>query len=111
MLDNVAVFSLWKDFTGWLLDHTQNFPKSVRFTFSSRIDNLTLDILQQIVKAAYKKNKKEILLDINLNLTVLRLLLSLSYDRKYLPPKSYKYAMEKIGEAGRMIGGWLRSCK
>ena len=37
-LDTVLV-----EIVGWTLDRTAGFPKSQRFTFGQRLDNLTLD--------------------------------------------------------------------
>ena len=36
---------------GWTLDRTADIPKSQRFTFGQRLDNLALDTLQATVKA------------------------------------------------------------
>jgi|GEM_PF-5129134 len=36
-----VLFTHWYEVTKWLLARTEKFPKRVRFTFSSRIDNLT----------------------------------------------------------------------
>lgn len=38
------VLILWYEFARWLLGKTQGFPKRVRFTFSTRLDNLALDV-------------------------------------------------------------------
>ena len=110
MLVKVPVFSLWTDFLNWMLDHTEKFPKKVRHSFILRIDNLMLDILRNIIHAAYTKEKKQILEKINLDLNELRVLLRIACTRKYLAIKSYEYAIRKIEETGKMTGAWLRSC-
>ncbi len=51
--DELPLFVHWEKTAGEILDRTQKFPKSVRFTFSSRIDNLVLDILESVVEACY----------------------------------------------------------
>ena len=111
MQDNVPVFTLWQEFVAWILQHTDKFPKSKRFSFSLRIENTVLDILEDIVRASYSKpyQKIQYLDKINLNLTVLRILLRLAMREKYLPYNSYEFASEKIEEAGKMIGGWKKT--
>jgi len=102
------LFLLWYDFSKWLLNKTEKFPKKVRFSFSNRIDNLALDIFEGIIEARYSKNKKEILRRIDLSLEKLRLLLRMCHDMQYLDHKGYEYAARKINEAGKMVGGWRK---
>ena len=61
MTPEPQLFVLWYDFSKWLLDKTEKFPKKVRFSFSNRIDNLALDIIEGIIEARYSRNKKDIL--------------------------------------------------
>lgn len=110
MLDNVPVFSLWFELVGWILDHTAKFPKNVRMSFALKIDRLVLNILEDIVRASYSREqeKSDYLQKINLDLNVLRVLLRLALNRKYIASHAHEYASQKIDEAGKMIGGWQR---
>ena len=47
----------WERSLGDLLDRTASFPKSVRFTFASRIDGLALDILEALVRARWVRRR------------------------------------------------------
>ncbi len=98
----------WYDFAKWLLDKTAKFPKKVRFSFSNRIDNLALDIIEGIIEARYSRNKKEMLRRIDLNMEKLRVLLRMCHDLRYLDTKGYEFAARKINEAGKMVGGWRK---
>lgn len=71
---------------GDLLDRTQRFPKAVRFTFATRIDNLGLDVLDHLVQARWSTAtaKAAHLRDADLCLARLRVLLRLCHDRRYL---------------------------
>lgn len=102
------LFVLWYDFTKWLLDKTAKFPKRVRFSFSNRIDNLALDVIESIVEARYGAEKRAILRRIDLNLEKLRVLLRMCCDQHHLDTKGYEFAARKIEEAGRMVGGWRK---
>jgi hypothetical protein len=102
------LFVLWYEFSKWLLGKTEKFPKKVRFSFTNRIDNLALDIIEGIVEARYAGSKKEILRLIDLNMEKLRILLRMCHDQHYLDTKAYEYASRKINEAGKMVGGWRR---
>lgn len=50
-VDAPTLIVLWRQLVGELLDRTRTFPKTARFTFSSRIGGLGLDVLDRRVKA------------------------------------------------------------
>ena len=105
-LEDLPVFTRAYDLAGWLLDRTQKFPKSSRFTFGQRIDNLALDIVEAVVTARYSRRRRVIITEANLKLTRLRVLLRLATGRRYLSRRRYFHVIEKIDEIGRMLGRW-----
>jgi hypothetical protein len=100
----------WETTLGDLLDRTAKFPKSVRFTFSSRIDNGGLDVLERLVEARYATGvrKQRLLAEIDTALARLRVLLRLAHARKYLDHGGLEHVARRLDEAGRMLGGWRR---
>lgn len=106
--DELTIFMKWYELLKWTLNTTEKFPKKVRFTFSGRIDNLGLDVLEGIVEARYSKNKKEILKKINLDLEKMRILMRMCHDMKYISTRGYEHFSRSIDEVGRMNGGWLK---
>lgn len=66
MNENYPIFVKWLDSTDWILETVEKYPKSVRFTISNRIANLTLDIMESIIEAIYTKDRTYILARINL---------------------------------------------
>jgi len=108
MEKDFPLFTKTYDIAGWIMDRTQKFPKSTRFTFGQRIDNLVLDVLEAVVDACYSKRSSAVMHEANRKLSRLRILLRMSADRRYLSLRQYHFAGEKIDEIGRMIGGWLK---
>ena len=102
------LFTLWYDFSFWLLQKTGKFPKNSRFTFVHRIDNLALDILSGIVEARYSARKSDILRQADLHLELLRVLLRMTKDLALLDNRGYEHASRRIAEAGKMMGGWRK---
>ncbi len=98
----------WEETTGQLLDCTMRFPKAARFTFSNRIDNLALDILERLVEARYspRPRRRVLLHEADVRLARLRALLRLSSDRRYLARGAFEDLVRRTDEAGRMLGGW-----
>ena len=109
MADTVLpVIVHWEKTLHDLLGRTRKFPKSVRFTFSNRIDNLALDVYEALVEAKYTRDKIPILRRANLDIEKLRLLLRLCHDEKFLDRRGFEHVATNIDEAGRMVGGWIK---
>lgn len=102
------VFVMWMDALDWILDAVEKYPKSVRFTVSGRIANLTLDVMEKIVEAVYTKDRSGILQSANLNIEKLRVLFRISFKRRYISLSQYEHVSNLLNETGRMIGGWKK---
>ena len=108
MIPEPPLFVLWYDFAKWILNKTEKFPKKVRFTFSNRIDNLALEVVEGIIEARYCRKKMDILRRMDLNMGKLQILLRMCHDLEFLDHKGYEFASRKINEAGKMVGGWRK---
>ncbi len=97
------------DFTLWLLPKVEKFPRSYRFTVGERIVFTDLDLLMTLVEAAYSKQKSGFLSEAGKKTNLLRYLMRLSKDLKLLSTKSYAFAVERVEEIGRMVGGWAKA--
>ena len=93
----------------WMLPKIANFPKDQRFLLADRIERILLDILEMLIEAVYSKNKREILIKINLKLDVLRFMMRIAKDMKYVNLKTYDYFCQSVLEVGRMVGGWFKA--
>lgn len=98
----------WYDFTRWLLERIDSFPKNQRFVFGTRLADHALDVLETLVEASYSRRKSELLARVNRKIEVLRWLVRLAKDRKVLTEKQYLFAFKGLAECGRMVGGWLK---
>jgi hypothetical protein len=102
------LYTVWEEFCGWTFDRTATIPKSQRFTFGQRIDSRTLDILQLVVRSIYTDARLPLLQEINLILEELRILWRLVQKRGWISLKQLDYVQQKLDEAGRMVGGWMK---
>ncbi len=50
----------WYEVVKWLLERVQSFPKNQRFIFGQRVADAALDIMDLLVDAAYRKEKREV---------------------------------------------------
>lgn len=111
MNEKYPLFIKWRKITDWVLDTVEKFPKSVRFTISSKIAEMTLTVVELIIEAIYAKDKRHILEKINLYMEKLRVFFRICYERKYISISQFEYICVEIDEAGKMTGGWLKSLK
>ena len=98
------------ELTGWTLDRSASLPKSHRFTFGQRLDNLTLDALMLATRAVFaaRPQKPVLLHELNLLLEQLRVLWRLVHDRHWISQQQLLHVNTLIDEIGRMTGGWLK---
>jgi len=103
------LYTLLTEVVGWTLDRTADIPKSQRFTFGQRLDNLTLDALQSVVKAVFASEarcKQEFLSELMLILEQVQVLWRLVHDRHWISQQQLLHISGKLDEAGRMANGW-----
>jgi len=105
------LYVLLMEMTGWTLDRTADIPKNARFTFGQRVDNLTLDSLQQAVRALRSpagKGRQDALHELDLCLEQLRVLWRLVAQRGWISQQQLLHVQGWLEEAGRMVGGWMK---
>ena len=109
MKEDYPIFVMWCDAVDWILASVEKYPKSVRFTISSRIANITLDVMENIIEAIYTKDKTDVLDKANLHIEKLRVMFRISFKRSYISSAQYEHVSALLNETGRMIGGWRKS--
>lgn len=93
----------------WMLPKIANFPKDQRFLLADRIEKILLDILEMLIEAVYSRNKKELLIKVNLKLDLLRFMMRIAKDMKYVNLSAYDFFCQSSIEVGKMVGGWLKT--
>jgi hypothetical protein len=97
------------DFSLWLIQKVERFPRSYRFSVGDRLVSSVLDLLLRLVDAAYTREKLAILTEVNAMLNRMRYLLRLAKDLRLMSVDSYGHAAERVEEIGRMAGGWRKA--
>jgi hypothetical protein len=99
----------WYRTLDWILSAIERFPRNARFSLASRIGDTALDVMEDIVRAIYSRDRAEILDRLNLQLELLRVLFRIAHDRRYLSSAQWEYIARELNAAGRMVGGWKKS--
>jgi len=111
MFQDLAIFEKTYELILWIYPTVNKFPKSQRFVLGQHIEDIILKILEGIIEANQERNKIPYLKQISVNLDKLRILIRLSKDLRFISIKQYGFATNKVNEIGKMLGGWLKSCR
>lgn len=85
-------------------------PRTARYTTGTRIENHFLDLLELIYKSYYAKleNKSEKIIEaINKN-DIIKYLLQIAYENRFVKEKEYLELSQKLQEVGKILGGWKK---
>lgn len=87
----------------------RQFPKSEKFILSADIRKSMYLLLRLTIIASKKYHKKTTIQDLDIELAMLRQMIRVAYELKYIDIKKYEAWSRQLAEIGRMIGGWLKS--
>ena len=108
--ENYKIFVHWYKTMDWILDKCEKMPVNTRFTISNRMGALCVENIELLVEAIYRSNRRAYLESFNMNLEKLRVFFRICHERRYISHEQYRYIATEINEAGKMCGGWLKSC-
>jgi four helix bundle protein len=102
-------FELYREFYLCL----KTFPKKDQYMLGKRCEEYLLSFAELVVRAVNLDKSRKLLAleEANSKFDVLKILLRLARELKFLDNKKYLLLEEKIQEVGRMLGGWIRSLK
>lgn len=96
------------DLLVWLIPLLDQFPRARRFSLGDRLESGLLEVLENLVAAAYSRDKRPFLIPANRRLQVVRHLWRLCYELQVIPVKRYEHGARLLVNLGRQIGGWAR---
>ncbi len=96
-------------FNLWLFPLVSKFPKAERFVLGQQIETLALRITMGIMHANTEQIKLPRLKQVSVDLDMLRMMIRLAHDLRFITTKQYAHASEHMGEIGRLLGGWMKS--
>jgi len=107
--EELVVITKMYDLILWSCHHTGKFPRNHRFVLGARIERNLYDVLENLIKAKYRRERQELLQQANLTLEILRFQMRLAKDLQCLKVESYGFAAKSIDEIGRLVGGWMKT--
>ena len=78
--DQPVVLVKWYDYTKWVLDRVDGFPKNQRFVLGTRLADAVVLVVELLGEAAFsgKEKKRELLAEANRKIEVVRWLVRLA---------------------------------
>lgn len=105
------ILTLCQEALDWTLDRSASFPKSHRFTFGQRLDNLAISQVELCLVARFRPGEERVVVldDLNLNLEISRTLWRIAAGRGWIATRQLFFITGKLDEIGRMAGAWRKA--
>ena len=95
----------------WTAKHVAKFPRSHKFTLGDRLQIRMQEVLETLITAKYRRDRLELLQQVNLQLELLRFQFRAANDLKCLSPSSYGFAARSVNEVGQLVGAWIKTSR
>lgn len=115
----LTVITKAKDLSSYVMTITQMSPKQFRFTFVSRLQNLSLSVIENLFRAndvfvgkndvASKKERLGFQRAAMTDLKVLGYISLLSMEQGCILPKQYEQISRQIVDCQNLLGAWRNS--
>lgn len=92
------------------LEIVPHIPRSSRYTLGDRIENKFIDLLEATYRAYFSKkdNKATYIIRAVALLDILKFLLQIAWEGKYIGNGKYIELGGLLAEIGKMLGGWKK---
>lgn len=107
--DEIPLFTAAYDLNHSVLDRVARFPRGIRPLLGDRMVRRALDLVEIVVQLRYQRDRHALFSRGNLVLEQLRILVRISYEKRWISSGQYAGLAERIDGVGRMLGGWRRS--
>lgn len=116
----LVVVTKAKDLCKYVITITKRCPKEYRFTFTSRLQNLSMDIVEYIYQAndifvsgsnaeQYMMKRRELQHKAITKTQMLLYFAQLAAEEKVILPKQYAQISKQGSDVINMLGAWIKS--
>lgn len=112
-LEDLMIYRQYLEMIYYTENITMKYPKSERYSIVSYLKNTSYKGIELIIRAQkeYDKYKRlSILNQLDVNLKMLKVLIRISYRKKYINAKNYAAWSKKISNIGNLLGSWIKLC-
>ena len=112
-LEGLMIYKQYLEMIYYTENITLKYPKSEKGAMVDEIKKIAYNGMRKIILAnkEFNKNKRIIILnEIDVELKMLKVMIRVSYRKKYINSKNYSAWSKKIYNIGNLLGGWIKSC-
>jgi len=84
------------------------YPKYEKYILANKIREIGYDLFMLAITVNKRIMKKTTLTDMNIKHELLRQLINLSFELKYIDLRKLKISQGHVDEIGKMIGAWIK---
>jgi four helix bundle protein len=113
MHEKLLIFQKAYDFTVWLYPIINRIPQSHRLVLGRAMEERAISMIVAVTEANKRSGEARIVFQkkVSDDLDVIRILLRLAKDMRFVSIKQYAFGTDKINEIGRMLSAWMESSK
>ena len=112
--NNLVIYQKYMELIYYTNDIVKKFPKSETFALVKEIKTSLysgLRLLMYAIKSYKVQDKLKYLDELDINLSLLKVFIRLSYKYKYISSQNYSSWSNIITNICNMLGGWISSCQ
>ncbi|NJM47320.1 MAG: diversity-generating retroelement protein Avd [Alkalinema sp. RU_4_3] len=107
-MSELSVIQKTYDLIKWYAPILSRLPKSYKFSLGDRVFSGLQDVLEELIRARFAKDKITHLNAVNTKLEVLRYQTRLLHDLSLIDNRRYEYVSNLFNGVGKEVGGWLK---
>lgn len=111
MLSELKIFQKTYDFLLWTKPVVQKLAKVHKYSLGIQLENEVIELLKQIVRANFKRNKKEAIEECFVHYEIIKILIRIGKDFRGsggISLKQYEFATKQLNEIGKLLRGWYK---
>ncbi len=111
---NLLIYQKYMELILYTNDIVRKYPKSERFSLVEEIKRAVysgLRVLMYAIKTYGAQEKLKYLRELDVNLSLLKVHIRLSYRYHYISNKNYATWSQMVTDICNMLGGWIVSCQ
>lgn len=111
--EDLIIYQKYMDLIYYTEMITEKYPRISKVSTVASIKNTTYEGMKYILlayKMYDKKDKLNYLNKLDVDLKMIKVLVRVSYKKKYITIRNYEAWCRKINTVGTFLGGWINSC-
>jgi hypothetical protein len=99
------------DMLDWLVPHLEKWPRPQRFLLAREVMDSATHFYRLLLRARKVQGqaRADVLLDADVELEMLKGLLRLGQERRYMNLGQYKHISKVLLDIGQQLGGWRKA--